>query len=225
MTWTSSSPRACCRICGGEVGLRQRFSVLMTRPPMGVLQARLDEAHAAAPEQASLADFRADPALVAAEAHALAVAHRVLTPACSSGGAVRRAGGASAAIGWRIDLPGTTAARKGASAVREAARALELEVVLAGSAPEGPGFWDGVRPWRPGTTGWRASPPWFSRPSSRTIRAGYWRPGGGRTGDRHPGLWAGSSAGADPGPPRSCLGLNCGVQFGDGLKGHLSKSR
>ncbi|RYF94114.1 MAG: glycosyltransferase, partial [Caulobacteraceae bacterium] len=144
----------------GRLGGR-RFSVLMTRSPMGVLQARLDEAHAAAPEQLSLADFRADPALVAAEAQALAAAHRIMTPhaavAAQFGQRAERLdwiaprrGPAEAAKGRRIAFPGPTAARKGAWAVREAARALDLEVVLAGSALEGEGFWDGVSTLTPG---------------------------------------------------------------------------
>ncbi|WGM39815.1 VanW family protein [Caulobacter sp. NIBR1757] len=139
----------------GRLGGR-RFSVLMTRAPIGVLQARLDEAHVAAPEQASLADFRADPALVSAEAQALAAAHRILTPhaavAALFGERAQRLdwiapkrGPAAAAAGRRIAFPGPTAARKGAWTVREAARALDLEVVTAGSELEGAGFWDGVR--------------------------------------------------------------------------------
>jgi hypothetical protein len=144
----------------GRLGGR-RFSVLMTRPPMGMLQARLDEAHAAAPEQASLADFRADPELVAAEAQALAAAYRILTPHAAVAGlfgeraerlpwiAPKRAP-ASGGTRRRIAFPGPTAARKGAWAVREAARALDLEVVLVGSALEGAGFWEGVKTVSPG---------------------------------------------------------------------------
>ena len=139
----------------GRLGGR-RFSVLMTRAPMGVLQARLDEAHANAPGQASLTDFRADPALMAAEAQALAAAHRILTPhsavAALFGERAERLswiaptrGPVSGPVGRRIAFPGPTAARKGAWAVREAARALDLEVVLAGAELEGAGFWGGVK--------------------------------------------------------------------------------
>ena len=45
----------------------------------------------------------------------------------------------------RIAFPGPTVARKGAYELREAARALDLEVVLLGSELEGPSFWDGVK--------------------------------------------------------------------------------
>src|SRR5205085_5459280 len=38
-----------------------------------------------------------------------------------------------------------TAARKGSYELREAARALDLEIVLLGSELEGPDFWDGVK--------------------------------------------------------------------------------
>src|SRR4029077_14163594 len=45
----------------------------------------------------------------------------------------------------RIAFPGPTIARKGAYELREAARALDLEVVLLGSDLEGAEFWKGVR--------------------------------------------------------------------------------
>ncbi len=144
----------------GRLGGR-RFSVLMTRAPIGVLQARLDEAHAAAPDQASLADFRADPALIAAEAEALAAAHRIITTHAAVAALfgeraerlawiVPRRGPAAGTRERRIAFPGPTAARKGAWAVREAARALDLEVVLAGSELEGAGFWEEVKTRAPG---------------------------------------------------------------------------
>ena len=45
----------------------------------------------------------------------------------------------------RIAFAGPTAARKGALAVREAARALDLEVIPLGGELEGPDFWRDVR--------------------------------------------------------------------------------
>jgi len=45
----------------------------------------------------------------------------------------------------RIAFPGPTLARKGAYELREAARALDLEIVLLGNDLEGAGFWDGIR--------------------------------------------------------------------------------
>lgn len=134
----------------------RRFTILATRPPMAHLQAVLDEAAARHPDRASLADFRAAPELVAAEAAAFAAAGRIVSAHAElarlfphkterlewvSSKAAPREGAQSAR---RIAFPGPTAARKGAWAVREAARALDLEVVLTGSELEGAGFWDGV---------------------------------------------------------------------------------
>lgn len=144
----------------GRLGGR-RFSVLMTRLPMAVLQARLDAAQALSPRQASLADFRASPALVAAETQALAAAHRIVTPhaevaALFGARALRldwtgpKARPRAPSASRRIAFPGPTAARKGAWAVREAALALDLEVAPLGSALEGADFWTGVRLAPPG---------------------------------------------------------------------------
>ena len=156
----------------GHLGGR-RVSVLMTRPPMHLLQARLDAALAAHPDRATLADFRADPDLVAWEAEALAQACSIATPhpeiaAMFPGRAqlldwigprplrIARSGRPSR----RIAFPGPTLARKGAFEVRAAARALDLEVLLLGAELEGARFWDGVRTSRPdpaaGPAGWLA---------------------------------------------------------------------
>jgi hypothetical protein len=148
---------------GGWLGGRA-FSVWMTRLPIAELQARLDGAFARAPDRASLADFRATPWLAEAEAEALAAAERVFTPhpeiaALFPGRAVLlpwRAPPPRAAVrpGASLVFPGPTAARKGAWEVREAARALDLEVVLLGSELEGADFWAGVRTRRPGPGPW-----------------------------------------------------------------------
>lgn len=143
----------------GRLGGR-RFSVLMTRPPMAELQARLDRAADLHPDRASLADFRASPELVAAEAEALSHAHQLITPHADVAALF---GDRAVKLDWkalpppprvpattrRIAFPGPTAARKGAWEVRDAARALSLEVVLAGSELEGPDFWSGVSILRP----------------------------------------------------------------------------
>jgi hypothetical protein len=140
----------------GLLGGRE-VSVLMSRLPMGVLQARLDAAAMAHPERKSLADFRAPEALATAEAEALADAAWIVTPhaeiaALFPGRAVRLAWDApsrgSVSRGGpirRIGFPGPTIARKGAHAVRAAARALDLEVTPMGGELEGPDFWRGVR--------------------------------------------------------------------------------
>ncbi|HXQ46488.1 MAG TPA: VanW family protein [Caulobacteraceae bacterium] len=134
----------------------RRFSALMTRPPIAILQGRLDAGLAAHPERASLGDYRAPAALADAEAAALEAAEHVITPhadiaALFPGRAVR--------LAWRrppappplaarrglIAFPGPTIARKGAYELRDAARALDLVVRPLGSMLEGPIFWDGVR--------------------------------------------------------------------------------
>ncbi len=140
----------------GHLGGRE-FSVLMTRLPMAEIQARLDAAARAYPERKTLSDFRADPALVAAESEALAAADTIVTPHAQI---ARLFGARSVRLDWRlpqpsprsapvvprrIAFPGPTIARKGAYELREAARALDLEIVPMGSELEGADFWSGVR--------------------------------------------------------------------------------
>ena len=134
----------------------RRFSVMMTRLPITVLQARLDAAAAAHPERKSLADYRAPAAIAEAETAALAAAESIVTPhaeiaALFAERAVR--------LNWMrpvaparvapprgvVAFPGPTIARKGAYELREAARALDLVVRPLGSMLEGGDFWDGVR--------------------------------------------------------------------------------
>ena len=139
----------------GHLGGRQ-VSVLMTRLPMTVLQARLDSAAAAHPEHATLADFRAPAWLAEAEAEALAGADWIITPHAEIAGlfgdrAIRlpwqipAAGPRAPVRGRRIVFPGPTVARKGAHVLRDAAAALGLEVMPLGAELEGPDFWKGVR--------------------------------------------------------------------------------
>ncbi|HEX4296031.1 MAG TPA: VanW family protein [Rhizomicrobium sp.] len=133
-----------------------RFSVLMTRLPMTELQARLDAAAHRHPGRKTLADFRADPALVHAESEALAAAQTLVTPHADIAALF---GERATLLDWktpparfnhapgsrRIAFPGPTIARKGAFELREAARALDLEVALLGNDLEGADFWSGVR--------------------------------------------------------------------------------
>jgi hypothetical protein len=140
----------------GCLGGRE-VSVLMTRLPMAEIQTRLDAVAAAHPERATLSDFRAPRWLVDAEAEALATCPRVVTPhaqvaALFGDRAVRlpwtMPPDRTPAIGVqarRVAFPGPTAARKGAFAVRAAARALDLEVAPLGAELEGADFWRGVR--------------------------------------------------------------------------------
>jgi len=141
----------------GHLGGRE-VEVLMTRLPMGELHARLDHALGAHPERSTLGDFRAPRELVEAETEALAYASRIITPHAEIARVYAdkamtlewrqppvRASVRPAPASRRIAFPGPTVARKGAYELREAARALDLEVVLLGSELEGPGFWDGVK--------------------------------------------------------------------------------
>ena len=138
----------------GALGGR-RFSVLMTRLPADVLQARLDAAFAAHPDRATLADYRAEPWFAAAEAEALEAVARIVTPHAEIAALF---GERAQRLEWRrpppparppepgdvFAFPGPTVARKGAYEVREAARQLGVRVRPAGAELEGPGFWSGV---------------------------------------------------------------------------------
>jgi glycosyltransferase involved in cell wall biosynthesis len=138
------------------------FDVLMTRLPLEELHARLDAAIALHPERTLLGDFRAPSALVAAEREALQAARRVITPHTLIAALFAER---AVLLPWKLPtvsvpstqsetlqtmrrtivFPGPTTARKGAYEVREAARALDLEVLLLGRDLEGTDFWNGVR--------------------------------------------------------------------------------
>jgi hypothetical protein len=142
---------------GGHLGGRT-FDVLMAAPPMGELHARLDAAARLHPASPTLADFRADQALVRDEARALACARRIVTP---HGDLAALFPGRAEVLDWaipapsaprpnagprpRIVFPGPTVGRKGAYELREALAGVDAELVAMGSRLEGPGFWDGVR--------------------------------------------------------------------------------
>jgi len=145
----------------GHLGGR-RVTVLLTRLPMHLLQARLDAVATAHPDRASLADFRAPDWLVEAEREALAQAERIVTPHAELADlfaerAVRLEWerpkltpvARKTTVPRRVAFPGPTVARKGAYELREVARELDLDVMLLGSELEGPRFWDGVRVHRP----------------------------------------------------------------------------
>jgi glycosyltransferase involved in cell wall biosynthesis len=126
--------------------------------PVDELHARLDRAFAAHPERLTLGDFRAPQELLEAEAEALAYASRIVTAHAEIASLF---GEKSVTLEGRqppfrpidrtipaprrIAFPGPTVARKGAYEVREAVRALDLEVLLLGSDLEGASFWDGVK--------------------------------------------------------------------------------
>lgn len=140
----------------GHLGGR-RFTVLATRLPMQMLQERLDRAASTHRERATLSDFRADARLIAAETEAFAAAERIVTPhaeiAALFGARAHHLDWAKPNVSAMVRTPkpdriafvGPTVARKGAYEVREAARALDLEVLSLGSELEGSDFWNGVR--------------------------------------------------------------------------------
>jgi hypothetical protein len=149
----------------GHLGGR-RFSVLMTRMPMAEIEARLNTAAMRHPEHRSLSDFRADPALIADERGALAAADAIVTPHAEIAALFGERAGrldwvrpkttarTDTIVSRRVAFPGPTIARKGAYELREAARALDLEVVLVGSELEGADFWRGVRTGRATAETW-----------------------------------------------------------------------
>ncbi|HEY7610427.1 MAG TPA: VanW family protein [Alphaproteobacteria bacterium] len=148
--------------CAGDLKGRT-FDVLMTALPMGVLQQRLDRAAQRHPESKTLGDFRADPALVAAEAAALERARKIVTahaeiaalfppkavqldwiapPAAKSLSAGKAAKAAAAKA--RIVFPASALGRKGAFELRAALRGLDVTLVVAGADHEGAEFWRGI---------------------------------------------------------------------------------
>jgi len=149
----------------GHLGGRT-FDVLMTRLPLFVMHKRLDDALRTHPESATLGEYRAPQGLVEAEAEALRAATRIVTPhseiASFFPGRVHKlkwnqpqpVRNPRAVGGRAIAFVGPTAARKGAYELREAARRLDLEVVLCGSELEGANFWQGI-------TTRRAGPNWL----------------------------------------------------------------
>ncbi len=143
----------------GDIGGRH-LTVMMTRLPMDVLQARLDAAlnqHRGSP---TLGDFRAPPELVRAERAALDYADRIVTPHAEIAALFPDR---ATLIPWHVSAPamaampaphrvafvGPTLGRKGAYEMREAARALGLELVVGGRDLEGADFWQGVTTHRP----------------------------------------------------------------------------
>jgi hypothetical protein len=133
------------------------FDVLMVRHPMAVLQAKLDAAKARYVQSPTLGDFRAPDEIVRAESEALAAARTLITPhsgiAATDPERTRHfdwimpvARGSTARGGKSILFPASALARKGACALREAIRGLDLDVIVAGRACEHDGdFWGSRR--------------------------------------------------------------------------------
>jgi len=131
------------------------FDVLMVRLPIHSLQSQLDQAARLHPDSKTCADFRAPAWLADAEAEALTAADHWITPHHAI---ARLAGtraivlpwstpsttGPARMIGNRVIFPASTLCRKGAYEMREAARALGVELICLGSTMESADFWNGV---------------------------------------------------------------------------------
>lgn len=139
----------------------RRIEVLASALPMAQIEARLDAAAKRWPGDASLRDFRADPALRAAEAQALARASRWVTPHVQvakasaqvpvhllpwvappppSARASAKAGGAP----WLV-FPAGALPRKGALELAAALRGLDCRLrVLGAPTPEARARWSGL---------------------------------------------------------------------------------
>ncbi len=132
---------------GGFLQGRQ-FSVLLMRPPLAVMHERLDEVAREFPRQGDLQVFRADPALVHAEAEALQSAERVITPHRELGHlfsnlrmlewqkpeVVRPAGVRNPSL---LLFPASLAVREGAHAALAASERVALPLLVCGGNPEG----------------------------------------------------------------------------------------
>ncbi len=169
----------------GVLGGRS-FDVLMTRLPLEALQTTLDRAAQAWPMSPTLADFRAEPTLLAAERDALAAARHWITPHSKI---ARLAGAKARKLDWQLPpvnsrkssddavlFPASTLGRKGAYELREVARDLGLTVALGGGILEGDGFWHGVPVVAAGTDPLSTArlvvlPAWIEDQPRRLLRA------------------------------------------------------
>lgn len=136
----------------GHLGGRS-YDVLMTRYPLAVLQRLLDERAVQHPDTKTIRDFRADEALLEAEAKLLAGARRIITPHHGIAGLFPQkvcllpwvSPSVSKPIpGQRVAFLGPTIARQGAYEVRDIARTLKQPLLVFGAELEGASFWEDV---------------------------------------------------------------------------------
>ncbi len=158
------------------------FDVLMTRLPMRDLELQLNRAAAHWPDSPTLADFRADPSLVAAESAALAAARLWITPHTAIRGTQchylpwQAPTQPALPPGSRLVFPATTVSRKGARDLRAALAGTGLTLHLAGPLVEGSDFWGDI-PTIPTTGDWLADaravvlPAWVEHQPRRLLRA------------------------------------------------------
>lgn len=152
----------------GHLGGRT-FDVMMTALPMAELQLRLDSAYELHPRSTTLSDFRADPAMVAAEKEALAAARLIIT---SHTEVARLFPGRVERLQWAVPLskplvrrqnekpvivfPASTVGRKGCYELREAIRGLKVRLLTLGPDIESADFWHGFDVER-GSENWLAT--------------------------------------------------------------------
>ena len=144
----------------GALGGRT-FDVVMCRYPLGEVHRMLDQAAAEIGKSSTIADFRADPALVEREAGLLARARRIVTPhhgiaALFPGRALllawHRPPSSPREPGTRVAFLGPTLARQRPDIARRLASSLDQPLIVLGRVIEP--LWDGVaierRPMGPG---------------------------------------------------------------------------
>lgn len=136
----------------GMLGGRS-FDVLMSRYPFAEIHRRLDEAAAELGGSPTIADFRADPALVERETALLARARRIVTPhhdiaALFPEQAMRlawhRPPPAAPAKGDRVAFLGPTIARQRPDLARALAASLDAPLVVFGAMLEAGNPWAGI---------------------------------------------------------------------------------
>lgn len=140
----------------GVLGGR-RFDVLMYREPLLCLEKNLNAALQMYPAGSTLAEFRSPRGFAELEQEALSAARHIITPhaqiAAHHDNALRldwapaQQPRKTSQDGARRDIIlfcGPTLARKGAHAVREAARRLGFKLVVLGADLEGDAFWQGL---------------------------------------------------------------------------------
>jgi hypothetical protein len=134
----------------GALGGRS-FDVVMSRYPFAEIHRLLDQAAEELGPSATIADFRADEALVDAEAELLSKARRIITP---HHGIAALFPGRSELLTWhrpaaqvhtkgsRVAFLGPTIARQRPDIARDLASTLDQPLIVFGSVLES--FWDGV---------------------------------------------------------------------------------
>ena len=138
------------------------YEVLLTHLPLGLMQARLDEAHKLYPHSKTLGEFRVDSELIKNEISALANAKGFLTSHAELAKLFPNAQKLTTTLSAHahktsselILFPGPTAEREGARLVRDLAKKTGRGVFVRGPHLEEADFWDGVRIERADTIPW-----------------------------------------------------------------------